>query len=222
MPKKEDALDPARLREAVKRAVDKYTNDPYVKVGVSNRHLHVSREDLDALFGEGWELTPRKELLPGQYACDETVTVRGPKGKLERVRILGPIRKATQVEISLTDSFTLGVRVPVNESGNLTGAASVAIENPKNGARIERTCAIAALRHVHLSLEFAAKYGLRDKQIVSLTFEGPRPLTFGGVLLRVSGEFTDEIHLDTDEANAGAISNGDWGKIHQGRSSWTR
>jgi putative phosphotransacetylase len=212
-------LDPVRLREAVKKVVDQYTGSPYVKVGVSNRHIHLSREDLDALFGEGRELTPRKELLPGQYACDETVTVTGRKGKLERVRILGPIRKATQVEISLTDAFTLGVHVPVNESGTLTGAASVMIENPENGARIRRACAIAALRHVHLSLEFAARHGLRDKQIVSLAFgpngmnRGARPLTFGGVLLRVSSEFTDEIHLDTDEANAGAISNGDWGKI---------
>jgi putative phosphotransacetylase len=178
---------------------------------------------LDALFGEGRELTPRKDLLPGQYACDETVTIRGPKGKLERVRILGPVRKVTQVEISLTDSFTLGVRVPVNESGTLTGAASVMIENPENGVRIRRACAIAALRHVHLSLEFAAKYGLRDKQIVSLAFEPeglgsdkrkrPRPLIFGGVLLRVSSEFTDEIHIDTDEANAGGIVNGDFGRI---------
>jgi putative phosphotransacetylase len=212
-------LDSVRQSEAVKRAVDKYTNNPFVKVGVSNRHLHVSREDLDALFGEGRALTPRKDLLPGQYACDETVTIRGPKGKLERVRILGPIRKATQVEISLTDSFTLGVRVPVNESGNLTGAGSVVIENPENGARIERTCAIAALRHVHLSLEFAARHGLRDKQIVSLAFEPEgmnkkaRPLIFGGVLLRVSSDFTDEIHIDTDEANAGGIVNGDFGRI---------
>ncbi|MDR1649696.1 MAG: phosphate propanoyltransferase [Synergistaceae bacterium] len=205
--------DPVRLREAVKKAVDKYTKSPYVKVGVSNRHIHISREDLDELFGKGRALTPRKELLPGQFACDETVTIIGRKNRLERVRILGPVRKATQVEISLTDAFTLGVRAPVNESGNLTGAASVIIENPDNGARIKRACAIAALRHVHLSLEFAAKYGLRDGQLVSLAFEGPRALTFGGVLVRVSGDFTDEIHLDTDEANAGRIGNGDFGKI---------
>ncbi|MDR1377691.1 MAG: phosphate propanoyltransferase [Synergistaceae bacterium] len=206
-------LDSARLREAVKRAVDKYMGSPYVKVGVSNRHVHVSQEDLDTLFGKGHALTPIKNLLPGQYACDETVTIRGCKGRLERARILGPVRKETQVEISLTDSFTLGEIVPVNESGNLTGAASVVIENPENGVWIERACAIAALRHVHLSLGFAAKYGLRDKQTVSLIFEGRRPLRFGGVLLRVSSEFTDEIHIDTDEANAGGIVNGDWGKI---------
>jgi putative phosphotransacetylase len=203
----------ARLCEAVKRAVEKYTDSPYVKTGVSNRHVHLSREDLDELFGRGYELTPTKALLPGQYACDETVTVAGRKGRLERVRVLGPTRNATQVEISLTDGFALGERVPVNESGNLAGAASVVIENPKNGARIERACAIAALRHAHLSLDFAAEHGLRDKQIVSLAFSGPRALTFGGVLLRVSGDFTDEIHLDTDEANAGGIGNGDWGRI---------
>jgi putative phosphotransacetylase len=207
------ATDPAKLREAVKRAVDKYTGSPYVKVGVSNRHIHISREDLDELFGKDRALSPRKELLPGQYACDETVTIIGRKNRLERVRILGPVRKTTQVEISLTDAFTLGVRAPVNESGNLTGAASVIIENPENGAWIERACAIAALRHVHLSLEFAAKYSLRNGQIVSLAFEGPRALTFGEVLVRVSGEFTDEIHIDTDEANAGRIKNGDFGKI---------
>jgi putative phosphotransacetylase len=213
-----DTFEPSsdRLREAVKKAVDrymKYAGSPCVKVGVSNRHLHISREDLDELFGKGRALTPKKNLLPGQYACEETVTIKGPKGRLERVRILGPERKTTQVEVSLTDAFTLGVRVPVNESGTLAGAASVVVENPENGARIERACAIAALRHVHLSLEFAAAHGLRDKQIVSLAFEGPRALTFGGVLLRVSDEFTDEIHIDTDEANAGGIANGDWGKI---------
>ena len=203
-------IDAAALSEIVARVVARYRTPPRVKVGVSNRHIHVSREDLRLLFGENHELTPKKELLPGQYACEETVTVTGKKGRLERVRILGPVRKETQVEVSLTDGFTLGIHVPVNESGNLKGAGAVTIENPQNGAKIERTCAIAALRHIHLSPEFAGIYGFRDKQVVSVSFEGTRGLRFDNVLLRVSEDFFDEMHMDTDEANAAGVKTGDY------------
>ncbi|MDR1977493.1 MAG: phosphate propanoyltransferase [Synergistaceae bacterium] len=206
-------INPDKLSEVIKRAVEKYVRNPYVMAEISNRHIHISRVDLDALFGEGYELTPMKELLPGQYACDETVAVVGRKGRFERVRLLAPIRGKTQLEISMTDSFLLGVEAPVNISGDLRSAATVAIENPQNGAKIERACAIVALRHIHLSLEFAKRYGLRDQQVVAVEFEGPRAVTFGNVLLRVSKDFTDEMHLDIDEANAGGIKNGDYGRI---------
>jgi putative phosphotransacetylase len=159
-------------------------------------------------------LTPVKDLQPGQYASRETVRVSGPKGAFDRVRILGPVRGLTQVELSLTDTFTLGVPCPVNESGNLSGAGTVRIENPATGASIERTCAIAAMRHAHLTPETAKKHGLTDKQLVFLEYRGGgRRLVFGDVLLRVSAAYADEIHLDTDEANAGAVKNGDLGLI---------
>lgn len=202
-----------RLREIIRRTITDLLDAPLVRVGVSNRHIHLSRSDMDMLFGAGYELKPVKELLPGQYASNDTVTVKGPKGKLERVRVLGPVRSATQLEISLTDSFTIGVAVPINESGNLDNAGTVTIENEATGANISRTCAIAALRHIHLTRQFAERFGFSDKQIVSVEFTGVRNIIFGGVLLRVSKDYLDEMHLDIDEANAGNIKNNDIGRI---------
>lgn len=206
-------MDAGKLRKIIVETINEYERGPYITAGVSNRHLHLSRGDLELLFGAGYELTPVKELLPGQYSSTDTLTVASKKGRLERVRVLGPVRSATQLEISVTDSFALGVEAPVNESGNLQGAATVVIENPLNGASIERACAIAALRHVHLTPEFAARHGLRDKQMVSVEFSGVRAVVFGNVLLRVSKDFFDTMHIDTDEANAGGIKSGDVGKI---------
>ena len=202
-------IDDAALMEAVTRVVARY-KAPRVEVSISNRHIHLSQEDLFLLFGENYKLTHTKELLPGEFACEETVAVIGGKGRFEKVRILAPVRKETQVEISLTDSFTLGVPVPVNASGNLKGAGVVTIQNTLNGNKIERACAIAALRHIHLSDKFADTHGFRDKQIVSVSFEGPRGLRFDNVLLRVSKNFLEMMHVDTDEANAAGIKNGDF------------
>ena len=201
------------LRQIIIDTVKEIESVPYVKVGVSNRHIHLSQEDADILFGKGYKLTPIKGLLPGQFACAETVTLSGKKGAPLKARILGPARSATQAELSVTDGFAMGLDVPVNESGDLSGAETVAIQNPENGVTIERKCAIAALRHVHLTPEFAEKFGLKDKQMVSVEFEGQRGLVLGNVLLRVSRDFTDEMHIDLDEANTGLIKNGDLGKI---------
>lgn len=206
-------MDQHRLRQIVREAVADFERAPYVAIGVSNRHLHISRGDLDILFGHGYELTPLKELLPGQYSSTDALTVIGAKSKLQRVRVLGPARRRTQLEISITDSFALGTAVPVNESGNLEGAGTVVIENPANGARIERACAIAALRHVQLTPAFAARNGLRDGQRVSVAFSGGRALLFGEVLLRVSKDFLDTMHIDTDEAGAAGVKSGDLGRI---------
>jgi putative phosphotransacetylase len=207
-------MDRERLEKIITDVICQVRNAPFITTGVSNRHIHLSRDDLDILYGKGYELTPVKDLQPGQYASKETVVVSGFKGKFNSVRILGPVRGFTQAEFSLTDTFTLGVSCPVNESGDLSGAGRVKIENPVTGASIERECAIVALRHVHLTPETAKKHGLKDKQFVSLEYAGMgRRLVFGDVLLRVSEKFTDEIHLDTDEANAGAIKNGDLGLI---------
>ncbi|MDR2342988.1 MAG: phosphate propanoyltransferase [Spirochaetaceae bacterium] len=210
-------MDRERLKRIVVDVIREMEDAPFITTGVSNRHIHLSRADMDALYGPAYQLTPVKELQPGQYASKETVAVSGPKGKFSSVRILGPVRGLTQFELSLSDTFALGVPCPVNESGNLSGAGRVRIENPASGAAIERDCAIVAMRHVHLRPETAGKYGLKDKQLVSLEYSTKgRRLVFADVLLRVSEKFVDEIHLDTDEANAGAIKNGDLGLIIAG------
>lgn len=202
------------LRKIITETVAEFDKIPFVQVGVSNRHVHLSQEDVNILFGNGYQLTRMKDLFqPGQYACEETVTIRGPKDCLEKVRILGPVRNASQVELSLTDRFRLGVVAPISESGHLQDAGSIIIENPKTGASIERKCAIVALRHIHLSEEAAKKFGVKDKQNVSVQFQTDRGLIFDNVLLRVSKDFLPEMHLDTDEANSGGIKNGDLGRI---------
>jgi putative phosphotransacetylase len=207
-------MDRERLKKIIVDVIREVQGAPFITTGVSNRHIHLSRADLDILYGPGYELTPIKDLQPGQYASNETVTVSGPKGKFSGVRILGPVRGLTQFEVSLTDTFVLGVPCPVNESGNLSGAGRVRITNSASGVSIERDCTIVAMRHIHLTPETAGKHGLKDKQIVSLEYNTRgRRLVFGDVLLRVSEKYADEIHLDTDEANAGAIRNGDLGLI---------
>ena len=208
-------MDRQHLRKIIIETVRAFEDTLYVVTGVSNRHIHLSQEDAGILFGPGHNLTKIKELgQPGEFACKEMISAVGPKGRIDKIRVLGPIRKATQLELSLTDTFSLGVQCPVNESGNLAGAGKVRVENPETGAFIERVCGIVAMRHVHLCPETAGRFGLKDRQIVSLTYgEKPRLIQFGDVLLRVSPSFIDEAHLDTDEANAGAVKTGDFGMI---------
>ena len=180
-----------------------------VPVGISNRHIHVSNDDLITLFGEGATLTIKKDLSQkGQYAAEETVTIVGPKGKIAGVRILGPCRKQTQVEISRTDSFALGVTPPVRDSGNLAGSASLKVIGPKGEIDIPEGCIIAK-RHIHMSLEDAENTGLKDKDIVSVRVDGERGIIFNEALIRVNKDFSLEMHIDTDEANAAALKNGD-------------
>ena len=180
-----------------------------VPIGVSNRHIHLDRKDMDILFGQGSELTFKKELgQPGQYACEETVTLRGPKGELSRVRVLGPLRSESQVEMSVTDGFALGVRPPIRESGKLEGTPGVTIVGPK-GTIEKDTGAIAALRHIHLTPEDARRMGVRDKQMVKVEIGGLRGGVFHNVLIRVSEQFAPEMHIDVDEANAFGVKNGD-------------
>ncbi len=173
-----------------------------VKIGLSNKHLHLCREHLDKLFGEGHELTPIKDLgQPGQYACDEKVDVVGPKGTLKGVRILGPLRPETQVEVAMTDARTIGISVPLRESGDLEGTPGCKLVGPAGEVDLESGL-IVALRHVHLSTAEAAEAGLKDKEVVSLKIEGERGLVFHNALVRVSDKFLAECHLDTDEGNA--------------------
>ncbi|KLO21034.1 propanediol utilization phosphotransacylase [Marinitoga sp. 1197] len=179
-------------------------------VGVSNRHVHLSKEDLEVLFGEGYELHPIKDLKqPGQYAAEEVVTLVGPKGKIERVRVLGPVRKETQIEISQTDAFKLGVKPPVRDSGDLDGTPGIKIIGPKGEVETKKGL-ILAKRHIHMLPEDAEKYNVKDKDLVYVAIEkGDRKLIFGDVLIRVSPKYALEFHVDTDEANAALIKTGD-------------
>jgi len=184
-----------------------------VPVGISNRHLHLSQTDLEALFGKGYQLTPTKDLSqPGQFACDETVNLVGPKNRLNKVRILGPIRPNTQIEISRTDSFSLGVTPPVRESGDIADSPGIVVEGPKGQIEIKEGVIIAK-RHLHLHTDEAVNLGLKDKEIIAVKFDGERATTFAEVVVRVSPKFAMDLHLDTDEANAAGLKNGDRGIV---------
>ena len=185
-----------------------------VPVGVSNRHIHLSREDVNTLFGTGYELTPMKDLSqPGQYACKETLTIIGPSLRpIEGVRVLGPIRNKSQVEISMTDSYTLKVKPPVRESGNIAGSAPIIIVGPKGIVELKEGCIIAN-RHIHMSPSDAQKFGVKDCDVVTVDVEGKRPARWFGVQVRVHKDFRLEMHVDTDDANAVGIGNGSKVKI---------
>lgn len=174
-----------------------------ILVETSARHVHLTREHIDILFGKGHELTVKKWLSqPGQFACEEKVTVVGPKNSIAKISILGPERPASQVEVSLSDARTLGISAPVRESGDVEGSAPCKIIGPEG--EIEIPCGvIAAKRHIHMTPEDAAEYGVADKDIVSvkISSEG-RALTFGDVVCRISPKFALAMHIDTDEANA--------------------
>lgn len=177
-------------------------------VGVSGRHVHLSQGDLEALFGAGYELTPIKNLSqPGQFASKETVTLVGPKGVIERVRVLGPVRSQTQVEILAGDSFKLGVPAMVRMSGKLEGTPGITLAGPKGTVAIPGGVMVAA-RHIHMSLAQAASMGLRDGQIVSITFGGERGGRLDNVAIRANDSSELDCHIDTEEANALRISNG--------------
>lgn len=180
-----------------------------VPVGISNRHIHLSREHVDLLFGKGYQLKKLKDLKQtGQFACEETVTIEGPKGKIHHVRILGPERKQSQVEISKTDSFILGVKPPIRDSGDLVQTPGIVIEGPKG--RVELTeGVILPVRHIHMDEEDAKKIGVRDKDIVSVKTKGERSVILENVLCRVHNSYVLEFHVDTDEGNAANLKNGD-------------
>ena len=174
-----------------------------VLVETSARHIHLSREAVDVLFGEGYQLTNKKELSqPGQFACAEKLTVVGPKGSV-KASILGPTRNASQVEISLTDARAIGVVAPIRESGDVKGSAACKLVNPENGAEVELSeGVIIAKRHIHLTPEAAAEMGVADKEIVSVKINSERTTVYGDVVVRVSEKFAPAMHIDTDEANA--------------------
>ena len=181
-----------------------------IPIGISNRHIHLSKADLETLFGAGYELTPLKELSqPGQYACKEILTLVGPSMRaIEGVRVLGPLRKTSQVEISMTDSYTLKVKPPVRESGKTDGSAPITIIGPKGVVTLKEGCIIAN-RHIHMSPSDAASFGVKDGDYIDIdAFSGTRKTRWFDVQIRVNENFRLEMHVDTDDANAVGLKNG--------------
>ncbi|MDX2088722.1 MAG: acetate/propionate family kinase [Kofleriaceae bacterium] len=178
-----------------------------IPVGVSVRHVHLSREDVDALFGIGYELTKKRDVTqPGQYVTRETVDLVGPKGEIRGVAIIAPLRKQTQVEIAKTDAFALGVSPPLRESGKLEGTPGITLRGP-HGTVVTPSGVILAHRHVHMSPAQAKDYGVGDKDMIKVRVEGDREMTMGDVIVRVHPEYELDMHIDTDEANAAGLGN---------------
>ena len=181
-------------------------------VETSARHVHLTAEAVEILFGKGHVLTNKKDLSqPGQYACEEKVTVVGPKGSL-KASILGPTRPANQVELSLTDARTIGVSVPVRESGDVAGSTGCVLEGPCGSVEMKEGV-IAAKRHIHMTTADAAELGVSDKEIVQVKLDTARPLIFGDVVVRVNDNFALAMHIDTDEANAAGCAGAVYGEI---------
>ena len=202
-------LNAAAIAAAVMKALQEQTGEGNLPVGVSNRHIHLTRQDVETLFGKGYRLTPLKDLSqPGQYACKEQLTIVGPSLRpIEKVRVLGPERKASQVEISRTDAYLLKVRPPVRESGKIAGSAPITIIGPKGVVTLSEGCIIAN-RHIHMSPEDGARFGLKDNDYVTVDAFGERRTRFFDVQVRVDPNFRLEMHLDTDDANAAGLANG--------------
>lgn len=198
--------------DAINKSEDK-GNGFMVPIGVSARHVHLTQEHVEALFGPGYQLTKKKDLMGGQFASNEKVTIVGLKLRaIENVRVLGPVRKNTQVEISATDAISLGVKAPIRESGNIAGSAPIAIIGPKGAVYLNEGC-IVAKRHIHMAPKDAMAAGVHDGDIVSVKADNERGTIFNNVQIRVDDSFTLEMHIDTDEANAAQIKSGDTVRI---------
>ncbi|WP_324823408.1 phosphate propanoyltransferase [Sinanaerobacter sp. ZZT-01] len=178
-----------------------------IPIGVSNRHVHLCRSDMDLLFGTDSQLTKMKALKqPGQFAAEEVVTLMGPKGQIEKVRVLGPLREQTQIEISLSDTYVLGVKAPIRESGKLEGTPGIEMIGPKGGI-IKSQGTIVASRHIHMPPNIALKLGLKDGELVDVELGKERGAVLKNVLLRISDKDALEMHIDMDEANAVNVKN---------------
>ncbi|RIX41991.1 MAG: acetate/propionate family kinase [Rhodocyclales bacterium GT-UBC] len=188
---------------------------PAIPVEISAHHVHLSQADVEALFGPGHQLTPKSELSqPGQFACEEQVHLVGPKGRIAKVRVLGPTRKETQVEIAMTEQFKLGIQPPIRQSGDLAGTPGITLEGPYGSTTIERGV-VCAQRHIHMSPEDALRFRVRDNYVVRVRVAGDRELIFGDVVVRVNPNFRLAMHIDTDEGNAGNLKTGMLGYIEE-------
>lgn len=195
------------LAELLAQGAAAETDPALVPVGVSNRHVHLSRPDMDALFGPGASLTRMKAMKqPGQYAAAETVTLRGPKGEIGKVRVLGPLRKDTQIEISVADGFTLGIKPPLRMSGKLDGSAGLTVIGPA-GSVTKDAGVIVALRHIHMRPEDALRLGVKTGDSVDVVVSGPRGGVMHHVAIRSDEVSATEMHIDVEEANAFGLTN---------------
>ena len=198
------------IENIVKKALSGNSDAGEVKIGVSQRHIHLSREHLDILFGKGYELTKKKTLMGREYAAEECVTLVGPSLKaIEKVRVLGPVRKDTQIEISRTDTFILKVSPPVRPSGDIKGSERMVIVGPKGSVYLNEGVIIAN-RHIHLTPQYAEQHDLKDGDWVDVVCHGKEKTTkFYDVQIRVRDDFNVEMHIDTDDANSAGLRNGD-------------
>ncbi len=200
--------DTETIAKAVKSVIESIDTDGQIKIGVSQRHIHLSQEDLEVLFGKGYQLTVKKYLMGREFASNEVVTLVGPSLKaIENVRVLGPVRKNTQVEISRTDTFVLKVSPPVRPSGNVEGSEKIVIVGPCGSVYLKEGVIIAN-RHIHLTPEYAAANGICDNDYVDVEVEGIKPTRFYDVQVRVRDDFNVEMHIDTDDANSAGLKNG--------------
>jgi putative phosphotransacetylase len=203
------------IREVTIRALANNQTTLEVPIAVSNRHIHLSKEHVERLFGRNYQLNKWKDLSqPGQFASKETVTLIGPKGKLEKVRVLGPARGDTQIEISLFDGYTLGITPPIRDSGDIDGTPSVNIQGPRGQLKVDQGL-ICAARHIHMNPDDATRFQVTNGQRVQVKVTGQRGVIFDNVLIRVSPKYKLEMHIDVDEANAAQIKNGQWGVLIQ-------
>lgn len=201
------------MEEIVSAVMNAIHNAGMVEVEVSARHVHLTQEHVEVLFGPGAELIPARPLSqPGQYLSEQRVTLVGPKGKKERTAVLGPVRKATQVELSKSDCVELGVKAPVRESGDVKGSGAITIVGPCGTLEIKEGVIIAR-NHIHVSAADSLKFGLKDKQKVSVEVLSERPVIFKDVIVRVSDQFRCKMHIDFDEANAAMVSGFTLGQI---------
>jgi acetate kinase len=202
----------ALSRSYLTHVLEAQRREPF-PVEISAHHIHLAQEHVEALFGPGHHLTKQSDLSqPGQFACQEQLTMVGPKGRVERVRVLGPTRKATQVEISMTEQFKLGIHPPIRESGDILGTPGCTLEGPAGRVTLDRGV-ICALRHIHMTPADALRYGVKDKSTVRVRVPGDRELIFGDVRIRVDPNFRLAMHIDTDEANAAHLEAGAHGYL---------
>jgi putative phosphotransacetylase len=205
----------AVIEEVVSQISTQPLSDKLIPIAVSARHCHLSPSDVETLFGKGYQLTKFKDLSqPGQFAANETVTIVGPRGSIHNVRVLGPSRELTQVEVSRTDAIHLGINPPLRESGNIAGSSPITIVGPAGSIYLKEG-AILALAHIHMHPTDAEAFGVKNGEFVRVTIENDRAVSFEKVLIRVSPNYRLEMHIDTDEANAGLITTGQKGRLEK-------
>uniref|UniRef100_UPI0032175614 ethanolamine utilization phosphate acetyltransferase EutD n=1 Tax=unclassified Clostridium TaxID=2614128 RepID=UPI0032175614 len=196
------------VEDIIDEVIKRVKKEAFIEVEASGKHVHLCEEHINILFGRDYQLTKTKDLSqPGQYACKERVTITGPKGSLKNVIVLGPARKATQVEVSLTDATAIGIKAPVKESGKIENTPGITISTERASITVDKGV-IVAKRHIHMTPEDAEKFGVKDKEIIQAKVYGNRPLIFDDVVIRVSPDFRTYMHIDYDEANACGFTKG--------------